>query len=241
MLAPMPRGARRLTGAVRLAGVVLGALVTTSCGGVGQPASYDATGIDGLQVPTPSPDPADFVAEVDNPWFPLPTGTVRSYVVDEDGREVGRVRVEVLGVTPVAGLDATVVRTSARVAGEPSDPVVRLYAQDEAGNVWLVGEDRPGASGWRAGEGGAEAGLVMPAEPRVGDGWVTAQVPGAVEETVLVEAPVAEVPDGVAGETVWTTEEGVARTRNVYAAGLGLVQTVDLATGRTTTLVDLLD
>src|SRR5688572_4099076 len=117
MLAPMPRRARRPARAARLAGVVLGALVLTSCGGIGQPASYDATGIDGLVVPTPSPDPDDFVAEVDNPWFPLSTGTVREYVVEEGGRGVGTVREEVLDVTTVSGVPATPVRTSTRIRG----------------------------------------------------------------------------------------------------------------------------
>ena len=245
MLAPMPRAVRRPAGAVRLAGLVLGTLLTTSCGGLGQPAPYDATGVDGLEIPTPSPDPADFVAEVDNPWFPLPEGGTRRYVVEEGGERVGAVTVSVRGPEPVAGLEATAVTTRTRVRGAPPATVTRYYAQDEAGHVWLVGEDAGGGSGegWRAGEDGADAGLAMPAEPRVGDGWWRARLP-AGDQTVRVDEPGDTAPAGVTGGAVWTTEEDGTgtRTQNVYARGIGLVESVVVEsgvvdTGRTTTLV----
>ena len=215
--------------------MLLGALVVSSCGGVGQPATYDPTGIDGLVVPTPSPDPADFVDEVDSPWFPLQQRPVRRYVVEEDGRQVGTVTVEVAGRQQVAGLDATGLVTRTRGVEDGAGTVTRWYAQDEAGNVWLVGEDDV-RGGWRAGEGGAEAGLAMPAEPRVGDAWVTAQVPGTEPRSVLVEEPVtAETGRDEAVRTTEVDRDGT-RTDNVYAAGLGLVQSV-AADGRTTRLV----
>jgi hypothetical protein len=229
MLAPMPRRARRAAGAVRLAGLVLGAVATTSCGGVGQPATYDPTGVDGLVVPTPSPDPVDFAADVDNPWF-LPSSGPRLYVVEEGGEEVGTVRVEAGGEERVAGLEATSVVTRTQVGGEERSTTTRWYAQDESGNVWLVGEDTDRGV-WRAGEAGARAGLAMPAEPRLGDAWVTAKVPGAVADAVRV--------DETDPATVRTTEvdgDGT-RTENVYAAGRGLVESVT-AEGRTTRLVD---
>jgi hypothetical protein len=237
MLAPMPRRARRPAGTVRLAAVVLGALLTTSCGGVGQPVPYDPSGIDGLEIPTPSPDPADFTAGVDNPWFPLQAGDTWRYVVEQDGRRLGTVVVEVQGSARVAGVDATAVRT--RVSGDPErrGTVTRYYAQDRAGNVWLLGEDAPDRT-WRAGVGGAEGGVVMPANPRVGDGWVRASVPGTDEQTVRVDAPGAVPPAGVTAGTTWTTEDdGSSRTQDVYARDLGLVESVVLDSGLTTRLV----
>lgn len=230
---------------------MLVALTTTACGGVGQPATYDATGIDGLEVPTPAPDPADFVAEVDNPWFPLPVGTTRRYVLEQDGETVGAVRVEVLAGSSLAGLPTTQVRTRTRVDGADPSTVVRWYAQDEAGNVWLVGEDGWPSAGdaWRAGEAGAEAGLAMPAEPRVGDGWLRARVPGGGEQVVRVDAPPADGAVAVTEDAVWTLEDdGSERTRDVYARGLGLVESVVLESatpesdggstvGRTTSLL----
>lgn len=237
MLAPMARGVRRPAGAARSAKVVLGTLVTTllvaACGGVGQPATYDATGIDGLDVPTASPDPADFVEEVDNPWFPLRSGETRRYVVEADGEQVGTVRVDVLARTVVSGVEATAVRTRTSVAGEGPSTVTRYYAQDEAGNVWLLGEDADEA-GWRAGQSGAEGGLAMPAEPRIGDGWVRALVPGRDDEVVRVTEPGASTAGGV-----WTSETGSdgTETRNVYARDVGLLESVVEDSGRATTLV----
>ena len=249
MLAPMPRAVRRPAGAARLAAVVLGALLTTSCGSVGQPAPYDATGVDGLEIPTPSPDPADFVAGVDNPWFPLPDGRTWRYVVVDGGERLGSVTVTVLGPQRVAGLEATTVTTRTRVSDREPVRATRYYAQDDAGNVWLVGEDVEdggGAgsdAGWRAGEDGAQAGLAMPAEPRVGDGWLRAQLPGT-EQIVRVDDPGDTAAAGVRGDIVRTTEDDGTgtRTENVYASGLGLVESVVVESdvvdsGRTTTLV----
>ena len=174
------------------------------------------------------------MAEVTGPWFPLEERAVRRYVV-EDGRRSGTVTVEVAGRQQVAGLQATGVVTRTRVAGQEPSTVTRWYAQDEDGNVWLVGEDDAGGA-WRAGESGAQAGLAMPAEPRVGDAWVTAQVPGEEPGTVLVEeSATLEAEDD---DTVRTTEvasDGTT-TDNVYVAGLGLVVSV-AADGRTTRLV----
>jgi hypothetical protein len=237
MLAPMPGAARRPRGVLRLALVASCTLVATSCGGVGQPAPYDATGVDGLVIPTPSPDPADFRDEVDNPWFPLRPGDTKRYVVEEAGDQVGTVRTEVLGLSRVAGLDATAVRTTTRLDGREQPVVTRYFAQDEAGNVWLVGEDSTERE-WRAAEDGAEAGLAMPAEPRIGDGWVRARVPGTDEQTVLVVEPGVAPSDGVTPDTVWTIEDDGIRTRNVYAADLGLVESVVIDGGRITTLVE---
>ena len=66
---------------------------------------------------------------------------------------------------------------------EPTgDQVVDYYAQDRHGNVWWFG--REGV--WRAGEDGAEAGLAMPATPRVGDGWRAAYDAGVVDVRTTV-------------------------------------------------------
>jgi hypothetical protein len=61
-------------------------------------------------------------------------------------------------------------------AGKLSEPELAFFAQDNAGNVWLVGEypeeyedgkfDK--APAWISGQKGARAGISMPAEPRLG-------------------------------------------------------------------------
>ena len=218
MLAPMPRAVRRLAAAA-CTGTAL-AVTLSGCAGIGQPAPYDSPGINGLVVPTPSPDPADFVATVDNPWFPLEPGSTERYdVTSEDGADLGSLETTVLDrSTDVGGLEATGVVTAADVDGV-EDISTRYYAQDEAGNVWLVGEDG-GDGDWRAGEDGAEAGLAMPADPRLGDGWLVRDVPGQPRASRSIEEQTPEL--------VQVRDEAATTTRSVYEKGVGLVGVSDL-------------
>jgi hypothetical protein len=148
--------------------------VLTGCGTASAPSP--PAGVDELVIPTPSPDPADFVDRVDNPWFPLEPGTRATYdVADAHGNHLLLVTVEP-GPT-VAG-----VPTTARVSRERGSRVVDWYAQDDRGNVWWFGR----AGEWAAGTDGAEAGLAMAATPRVGDGYRTAYAKGVVEDTAEV-------------------------------------------------------
>lgn len=230
MLAPMttgPRAVRRPPAAGALAaGLVLG---LTGCAGIGQPAPYDSSGINGLVIPTPTPSPADFVERVDNPWLRLEAGARWTYDVTKDGSTSGTVVVEVLdGTVPVAGLDATAVQTTVDLGDGTTSVVTDLYAQDAAGNVWLVGRDTDG-TGWRAVEDGAEAGLAMPADPRLGDGWVAYDVPGLPSASTRIE----DQSEGL----VQTLDEAGTTTRRVYETGVGLVGFEDLDAGWTAELV----
>jgi hypothetical protein len=226
MLAPMtsrPRAVRRPLAAVALAAGL--ALASTGCAGIGQPAAYDSVGINGLVIPTPSADPADFVDGVDNPWLPLGAGARWTYDVTGDGSPRGTIVVEVLDATvAVAGLDATAVRTTTDIGDDATRVATDLYAQDAAGNVWLVGRDADGTA-WRAGEDGAEAGLAMPADPRLGDGWLAYAVPGLPRASTTIE----DQSDGL----VQMRHEADTTTRRVYERGVGLVAFEDLDAGWT--------
>ncbi|WP_126688329.1 hypothetical protein [Nocardioides ferulae] len=204
-----PRVARRATAAAVVA------LLLAGCG-TASPLS-PPTGVDQLAVPTPAPEADDFVAELDNPWLALERGTT----IDLASSTGGEVTVQVAADTvPVAGLDATAVRRT----GAGLAPHTDYLAQDVDGNVWWVG--RQGV--WEAGVDGARAGLVMPARPRVGDGWAQAHLADVVEdraEVVSVGEPLAlegrehaetvvlEVTDPLTGKV----------RRRTYARGTGLV------------------
>lgn len=238
MLAPMPRPVRRpRAGGRRALAAVTAALALAGCGGIGQPAPYDSQGINGLVIPTPTPDPDDFVAGVDNPWLPLEPGSTWHYDVTEAGRPVGTIDVEVdSGTTEIAGLSATAVRVTTDTADGIDVDLgeVRFYAQDEAGNVWLLGAESEGGTSWRAGEGGAQAGLAMPADPRVGDGWITQSVPGLSEVSTMVED---QSRDMVQTREVGSGEADTTR-RHVYDSGVGLVSVEDLDAGWLALLAD---
>jgi hypothetical protein len=228
MLAPMPASVpvRRL----RVAAALVPLAALAGCGGVGQPQAYDQPGINGLVIPTPSPDPGDFVDVVDNPWLPLEPGARWTYDVTRDGAPAGEVVVDVRDdPIPVGDLVATAVETTTDT-GDGGTPTVetRLYAQDEDGNVWLVGLESAGDS-WRAGTDGAEAGLVMPAHLRIGDGWLTYAVPALPEASRQVE----ELSD----DMVQVLDEAGTESRSVYEKGVGLVSTEDLDDGWTAVLV----
>ena len=181
-------------------------------------------------IPTPSPDPDDFVAEIDNPLLPLEPGSVWTYRPSATGPGRRTVTATVLGETrEVAGLTATVVREVTTDAG--GRPVLRhedWYAQDRGGNVWYVGRD----GAWEAGAGGAEAGLAMPAAPRVGDSYRRAAGPrtAAPVVTVLdVDARVS-VPAGELGGVVSVEvddEPAGGTSEEYYAPGIGLVLVED--------------
>jgi len=170
------------------------AALTLLGGCANSPGEVPPTGVDELTVPTPAPDPGDFVDTVDNDWFPLERGTVQRWRML--GGPGGGVRV-VVAAQPrvVAGVTATVVRSRATddpeagrdgwSTGLHSD----FFAQDRDGNVWWLGR----AGEWEAGVDGARAGLVVPADPRVGDGYRMALLEGVVEDRAEITAVDEEV------------------------------------------------
>jgi hypothetical protein len=217
--------------AALVATVLLSALVVSGCGAAGQanPTEIGPQGVDELVIPTPSPDPDDFVEDVDNPWLPLAPGTVWTY--DVAGSEVQRleVRVEETRETVAGVLCVVVRRTGTDRDGAVVEEGVSYLAQDDEGNVWLFGED--GDRAWRAGEDGAEAGLAMPAVPRVGDGYLHQQAPNAADRsTVLSLDEERTVPAGTFGSLLLTEDTSTLDVpdpvvvRRAYAQGTGLVE-----------------
>lgn len=164
-----------------LAGVAVAALA--GCGG--SELLSPPTGVDQLVIPTPSPRPADFVERIDNPWLAWRPGSSTTYRQSgSTGAVVEEVTVTVSATpTPVAGLAATVLTTSWTGGRQTVD----WFAQDRDGNVWWLGRD----GSWTAGQDGAQAGLWMPAAPRVGDGFRQ----GAAEDVSEDVATITLAPD----------------------------------------------
>lgn len=204
---PGRRVRRRLATAVLLAAATAAAGCTAS-------SSSPPTGVDTLTIPTPEPDADDFVAEVDNRWLPLPVGATWTYRVREETAGY-RLRVTVEPGPEVAGVETTAVRREPQVGKRQLvslTPSTDWYAQDRDGNVWWFGR----ADGWRAGEAGAQAGLVMPGEPRFGDGFRMALAPGIDQR-----AEVAEVDPDLGRVQLDVHRGEVVRTER-YAVRVGL-------------------
>jgi hypothetical protein len=122
--------------------------------------------------------PGDFVARVDNPWFPLQPGSEYRYT----GLKGQTKTVDVVKVTDrtkrILGVKATVVHDVVSVNGRPEEVTDDFYAQDRHGNVWYFGEatkelDSHGHTtstegSFQAGVGGARAGVLIPGHPKVG-------------------------------------------------------------------------
>ena len=229
----MTRGPAWAAGAAALA---LAAGLLGGCGG--SPAPLGPSGIDGLTIPTPRPDPTDYVDRVDNRWFPLVPGTRWTYRRYSQ-TDLHTVIATVLpGTRAVAGVPTTAVRFAVRrSSGGTTFAAVRWYAQDTAGNVWWFGQrvgrtfpiDPLATRSWMAGRRGAEAGLVMSAHPRVGDGFVNGSLPHAMERrsTVLsVDASVA-LPRGHYHHAVETRDLSALAPLGVvatyFAPGVGIV------------------
>jgi hypothetical protein len=186
----------------------------------------------------PSLDAADFVDGVDNRYFPLVPGTRWVYEGRTDeGTE--RIVVEVLAERKdVMGIPAVVVRDTVSLDGELVEDTDDWYAQDRDGNVWYLGEttaeyDRgrvvSTAGSWEAGRDGAYPGIVMEAEPRVGDAYRQEYDPGEAEDLAEVvrtgareRVPWGEFDDVVVTEE-WNPLSPKVVERKYYAPGVGQV------------------
>lgn len=221
----MPRPVPAVRRVVRIAVIALAGVALLLAGGcgAGEPRSIDPAGVDGLEIPTPTPDPADFVRVVDNPWFPLAPGSVWTYA-SENATATATVTAGA-ETREIAGVLTTPVTTVVD-QGRRTQTSTRYFAQDTAGNVWSFGADD-----WQAGVAGARAGLVMPATPRVGDGFVQQYAAGVAEDRSAVLDVAADVSSPYDSWTdaievrESTALDPTAEAVRFYAPGVGLVRT----------------
>lgn len=221
-----------MTPRVRLAAAaVLAVAALAGCGSATD--SSPPTGVDGLVVPTPAPDPDDFVARVDNPWLPLADGARWQYDGTSAAGDPLTVTVEAATGPVHDGIaTTTVLRVTRDDRGREVERVEDRFAQDRAGNVWWFGRDDT----WFA-----EPGLAMPAEPRLGDGFVVGEpATGLVRAEVDDLAASATVPAGEYDDLLAIDVVGEAdepARRELYARGVGLVSSEPEGPGTTTGLV----
>lgn len=184
-------------------------------------------------------DPANFTTEIDNPYWPMVVGSRWTYrETDQEGADQ-RVVVTVTNKTrEIAGVEARVVRDIVSEDGEPVEVTDDWYAQDRDGNIWYLGEDtteyengKPASTegSWEAGVDGAQAGVIVPANPEVGLSYRQEYYKGEAEDagkTLSLEEQV-EVPfghfTGVLMTKDYTPLEPKVLEYKWYAKGVGPV------------------
>jgi len=151
------------------------ALATLGCGSESHdvPAPFDPD-----KPYEPDVDPAGLSVEITNALFPAPVGASWVYEAETD-EGVERIEVSVdAETTDVFGTTARVVRDTVYVDDEMVEDTWDWYAQDEAGHVWYLGEDTfeyengevvCSCGAWEWGVDDALPGVVMLADPQVGD------------------------------------------------------------------------
>ncbi len=232
-------------------------LLPAACGGGEEPAGQRATSSGTTEEAAPPPlpqgsepvdlDPADFVAGIDNPYWPMAPGS--RWVYRETDGEGNRQRV-VVTVTDrsktILGIEATVVHDVVSEDGGVIEDTFDWYAQDRWGNVWYMGEDTKEfedgkvvstEGSWEAGVDGAEAGILVPGRPEVGMAYRQEYYAGEAEDEgkILSLDEQADVPFG-SFDSVLMTEDTTPLEPDVlehkyYAQGVGPVQAVDIAGG----------
>jgi hypothetical protein len=193
-------------------------------------------------------DPADFTTDITHPYWPMKPGTRWTYRdVDEKGEVQTVVVVATAETKKLAnGITARVVRDTVRSDGELVEDTLDWYAQDSAGNVWYMGEDtaefengkiasREGS--FEAGVGGALPGILLPAEPQVGQKYRQEYLKGEAEDNgevlginQLVEVPTGRYSDALLTRDTTNLEPDVVEYK-LYAPDIGPVLAVDISGG----------
>jgi hypothetical protein len=188
---------------------------------------------------SPKIDPSNFVASIDNRYFPLKPGTAFHYEgVAENGKTPQTDDMFVTHQTkPILGVASTVVRDIVSSHGRPIERTFDWYAQDKGGNVWYMGEDTREldhgrfvrqSDSWEAGVNGAEPGIIMPGNPKPGDAYRQEYYPAhALDQArVLGSGGPIKVRYGSYKDTLATVETSPkidpgVRERKYYVAGVG--------------------
>jgi hypothetical protein len=213
----------------------------------------EALGPDGY---APVVDPLRFLTPAQtaanpNPYLPLIPGTVRHFKGEGELVTVSvtnQTRI-ILGVTTIVVTDVVV----AEVGGALLEDTVDFFVQDVDGNVWYFGESSKGfengdlvslEGSWMAGVDGAKPGIVMKASPAVGDAYRQEFALGNAEDAAEVIATNGNesVPATSCGGHCVVTKDFTpispeAEENKYYAAGVGMILSIDVETGARTELV----
>ncbi len=187
-------------------------------------------------------DPADFSAQIDNPYWPMRPGD--SWISRE-----GKARVEVTVTSrtkEIMGIQARVVHDVLTEDGEVKEDTFDWYAQDADGNLWYMGENTKEfengkvvstEGSWQGGVDGAQPGVLLPAEPKVGLAYRQEYYKGQAEDAAEVLSVDAseKVPYGSFDHLLETKEytplEPKVVEHKYYAKGVGPILAITVSGG----------
>jgi hypothetical protein len=187
-----------------------------------------------------TPNPANFVSRIDNPWYPLIPGTTFVYTGVKDGQPQRDVLKVTHATKVILGVRCTVLQDNVYVRGHLSERTTDWYAQDKQGTVWYFGESTAElnakgkvtstAGTWQAGVNGAQAGIFMVLHPKVGQSFRQEYYKGQAEDHFQVLNLSATVHTPAASSThalltkEWTPLEPGVIDHKLYVRGVGNVK-----------------
>jgi hypothetical protein len=219
-----------------LAGSVGAAIAVVSIGAV---LASSAVAKSKTSTSAPVFDPNNFVAVVDNNYFPLPVGRTLVYSGIKDGQSQRDVVTVTNKTKIILGVSATVVSDVADHDGIVLERTSDWYAQDKQGNVWYLGEDTvhflangkgDTTGSWEAGVKGAVPGIIMEANPQIPDAYRQECFAGEAEDTAWVVAThgSTKVAYGDLHHVLTSLEstrvEPGAYDEKIYGPGIGIVR-----------------
>jgi len=160
---------------------------------------------------------------IDNEWFPLKPGTRLVYAgttIEDDGKPLPRRLVSIVTdlTKVIGGVRTVVVWDVDHKDGQLAETEIAFFAQDNDGNVWLLGEypeEWEGgkflkAPAWLHGREDARAGIAMKAKPVDQMGQKTCVRKGCYEDVLVIAETSREEPN--------------AEQLKYYARGVGNVR-----------------
>jgi hypothetical protein len=229
-------------------GVLAGVLAVAACGDDGGGKGSGAE----TRLPQGSErvelDPADFTTRIDNPYWPMSPGSRWVYRETDSEGAKQRVVVTVTRKTKriANGIEARVVHDVVTEDGQPVEVTDDWYAQDSKGNVWYLGErtteyenakPKTTAGSFEAGVDGAQAGIIMPGDPKPGLTYRQEYYRGEAEDKAEIVSldEQAEVPYGHFRNVLMTKDLNPLEPKilelKFYARGVGPVLAVGVSGG----------
>ena len=181
---------------------------------------------------TPHINPAEFTTTIDNEFFPMKPGTTFLYEGKGERDEMSVTH----DTKKVMGVECVVVDDRAWEDGKLIEKTYDWFAQDKKGTVWYFGEDTKEyengkvvstKGSWEAGVDGAKPGIIMQADPKVGEPYRQEYYEGEAEDMARVLSTNASVtvPYGSFDKAIetkeWTPLEPGFYEKKYYARGVG--------------------